>query len=324
MKHIVPSGRRDAGATSDLLKIPNPSLEIRDLRVVLAVAAAGSTAQAANLLHLTQPAVSRALLAVEAKLQMQLFDRSPRGLVPSPLAQPLFEEAKRLLLELSDLERRVSQPLQPCARLRLVCECYTAYHWLPSALSGLRAHMPGLEITLALEHSAAPVAALSAGQIDVALLTTAEVPIGELQERALFGDEIVFLVSRNHPLAERKALSRRDLYEHTLLSSNPPEGELRWFAARVFGQKPKRLPRFERLPLTEPILDMTRAGMGIGVLSEWIAGPHLMNGDLIAKRLKSGPLRRPWRIAYRREVGQAVERLRPILESLAPRAAVTH
>src|SRR6478752_2164822 len=128
----------------DIATPPSPRLDIRDLRVVLALASSGTTAQAATVLHLTQPAVSRALLAVEDKLGARLFDRTPRGLVPTAAGERLISGATPLLVELGDLERRVRTPVAPPMHLRLVCECYTAYHWLPSTLMNLRKSLPSL------------------------------------------------------------------------------------------------------------------------------------------------------------------------------------
>ena len=139
--------------------------------MVLAVASAGTTAKAASSLHLTQPAVSRALLAAEDKLGAKLFDRSSRGLVPTPAGRELVDGATRLLAELGDLEQRVRAPVRTAARIRVVCECYTAYHWLPTALGSLRDGLPGLDVSIAIEHTLDPVAALEAGKVDVALLT---------------------------------------------------------------------------------------------------------------------------------------------------------
>lgn len=298
---------------------PNPRLDIRDLRVVLALASAGTTAQAATVLHLTQPAVSRALLSAEDKLGVRLFDRTPRGLVLTAAGEQLVSGSKRLLVELGDLEHRVRTPVAPPVRLRIVCECYTAYHWLPSALVKLRQSLPGLQLALAVEHTQSPVDALVAGDIDVALITSATVPRTGLEVRQAFSDEVIFVMSASHPLASRKTLTRDDLRESTLLTGQTPPAEVHWFMTRAFGRERPRL-RFERLPLTEAILDVARAGMGIAVLSEWIAGPHLGKGDLVAKRLASGPLRRPWRIAWRPEVGDAALRLAAALEPTVPHA----
>ncbi|NOK32910.1 LysR family transcriptional regulator [Corallococcus exercitus] len=302
----------------DIAPPPSPRLDVRDLRVVLALASAGTTAKASAVLHLTQPAVSRALLAAEERLGTRLFDRTPRGLVPTPAGQELVAGATRLLVELGDLEHRVRAPVAPSIRLRLVCECYTAYHWLPSALVTLRKSLPGLHLSLAVEHTQDPVQALVAGELDVALLTTASVPRTGIETRPLFSDEIIFVVATSHPLASRRALTREDLREHTLLTGQTPAAESQWFMTQVFGRERPRL-RIERLPLTEAILDVARAGLGVAVLSEWITTPHLGRGDLVVKRLASGPLRRPWRMAWRKEVGDAALRLLAALESTVPR-----
>src|SRR5262245_65814534 len=139
-------------------------LEVRELKLVRALAEARSTARAAALLHLTQPAISRALLALEDKLETQLFERTPRGLALNAAGQRLLEGAERILTELLDLEARVREPPAEPARLRVVCECYTAYHWLPSALRRLREALPAFDVRLKVEHTDAPVAALEAGQ----------------------------------------------------------------------------------------------------------------------------------------------------------------
>src|SRR5882672_1842184 len=110
--------------------VPGPRLEIRDLKVALALASTGSTARAASLLHITQSAVSRALLTAEDKLGTRLFDRTRRGLTPTAAGERFLEGASRLLVELGDLEHRVCSPEAVPMHIRLVCECYTAYHWL--------------------------------------------------------------------------------------------------------------------------------------------------------------------------------------------------
>jgi LysR family transcriptional regulator for metE and metH len=302
------------------LTAPEPRLDVRDLRLVLALVAAGSTAKAAAMLHLTQSAVSRALLLAEDKIGVPLFERTRRGLSPTPAGSRLVAGAGPLLAELAALEERVGTPDRAPVRIRLVCECYTAYRWLPSALIGLRRSLPEVEVVLAVEHTSAPVDALRSGEIDIALLTTSAVR-APLEERQLFADEIVFVVSTTHPLANRKSITRRDLCEYPLLNSDTPVAATRWFAGRVFGKTRPQL-RVVRLPLTEAIIDLTRAGLGIAILSEWIAGPYLAEGGLVIKRLASGPLRRPWRVAYRREVADVATRLVAAIEGSAPRACL--
>lgn len=298
-------------------KPPAPRLEIRDLRLVLALAASGSTARAGELLHLTQPAISRALLSAEARLGAKLFERTARGLVVTAAGARLVDGASRLLGELGELEHQVRAPVQLPTRLRLVCECYTAYHWLPTALRQLRAELPDLDVVLAVEHTREPVAALVAGEIDIALLTTAAAP-PPMAERKLFADEVVFVMAPSHPLAARRALTPADLRAALLITAQTPLAEQRWFLRTVFGRARPKLT-FQRLPLTEAILDVTRAGMGVAILSEWIAAPHL-GAELVTRRLSTGPLHRPWRLAWRPSVAAAIPRLWSALEHTVPKA----
>ncbi|AUX34300.1 MULTISPECIES: LysR family transcriptional regulator [Sorangium] len=302
---------------------PRPQLEIRDLELVVALSAAGSTAGAASAMHITQSAVSRALAQAEERVGARLFERTARGVTPTAAGERLIAGAGLILAQLRELELEVAAPAAPTTRVRLVCECYTAYRWLPSAMAGLRRRLPRLEVELAVEHTQDPVGALVRGDIDVALLTTASLPGpreggGALAERPLFSDEVVFVVSTSHPLAGRGSLTRDHLRKGPLITSNTPPAEARWFMGAVFGRKRPRL-EFLRFPLTEAVIDAARAGMGIAVLSEWMAHGYLADGDLTVKRLSSGPLRRPWRIACRRASADAAERLSAALEGSAPR-----
>jgi LysR family transcriptional regulator for metE and metH len=60
--------------------------------------------------------------------------------------------------------------------------------------------------------------------------------------------------------------------------------------------------------------------MGVAILSEWIAGPHVGQGDLVAKRLASGPIERPWRLVWRREHDRTAPRLIAALRATVPHA----
>ena len=89
---------------------------------------------------------------------------------------------------------------------------------------------------------------------------------------------------------------------------------------RVFGRARPTL-RVDRVPLTEAMMDLARAGLGIAVLSEWIAAPHLARGGLVRKRLEGRPLERPWRLAWRPEQQPAAERLLGVLQASVPHLA---
>lgn len=302
----------------------SPQLEVRDLRVVIAIGSAGTTAAAAERLHLTQSAVSRALQVAEAHAGTALFTRTARGLVPTEAGAAVLSAAPALLVELAALERRLRAPAPKPRRVRLVAECYMAYPWLAEVVLSLRRTASGVRIELPIEHSQRAGEALSAGELDAAMLTS-PAPKGVLSQ-ALFEDELVFLVSASHPLAKKAALAPRDVAESTLLVPNARGGD-GWFLRQVFGSRRPRI-HAERLPVTEAIVELARAGLGVAVLSEWIAAPYLRGpeSDLRILRLEKGPLMRRWRFAYRRDLAalaplltDAILGARPVTRLGAPR-----
>ncbi len=300
---------------------PRPRLDVRDLEVVLAIAAAGSTVHASASLHLTQSAVSRGLRLAEEKLGLRLFERTSRGLSPTPAGERLIAGARPVLAQLLALEAATETPVPEAVRLRIACECYTAYHWLPATLADLQRTVRSFEVTMVPEHSYTPVAALLAGDLDVALLTTSALPPGRaLLEVPLFSDELIFLVSSDHPLAGAASLTRRDFTEYPLItSSQTSKPEQTRFFSHVFGRSRPKLASL-RFPLTEVIVAAARAGQGIAVLSEWIAAPYLEGRGLARKRLAGKPIERPWRLAFRRESKEAALRLGAALRFAPPRA----
>jgi LysR family transcriptional regulator for metE and metH len=226
--------------------------------------------------------------------------------------------AGAVLARLVELEQHARTQAAGHVQLRVVCECYTAYRWLPSTLAKLGATMTNLDVSVSFEHTAAPVSALLAGDVDVALLTTSKIT-GSLIEQPLFTDEIVFVVAPSHPVASRPAIGPDELRAYPLITATgTPEPETRWFHRRVFGNRPARVEHL-RFPLTDAIIDAARAGLGIAVLSEWIALPYLAHGDVVARRHRGRRLHRPWRIAFRPQVAGPAQQLAAALAGAPPR-----
>ncbi|MEL6546902.1 MAG: LysR family transcriptional regulator [Myxococcota bacterium] len=281
---------------------PAPQLEVRDLRLVLALAETGTTARAGELLDLAQPSVSRALLALEGRLGLELFSRTPRGLVPTGATEKILAAAPTLLAELHGLESALREDAQP-KRLKIVSECYAAYHWVPSAIATLRDNgFAHAGLSLALEHTRTALQAVKCGDVDVALLTSPIRSDESVAVEELFEDEILFLVGRTHPLGERATLTPQDLLDHPLFVARSTPQEDEWFMRSIFGRSRPRLD-VTIVPMTEALVDLARAGLGIVAITEWAAIQSLPADELTLLRLRSGPLRRRWRLAWQRKIG---------------------
>src|SRR5262245_44861587 len=107
-------------------------LELRHLRLVLAIAEEGSVTRAGPRLHLSQSALSHQLLDLEKRLGVGLFERVGKRMVLAPAGERLLTSARGVLDEVERAEEEIrAAALGQRGVLRLTTQCYTVYHWLP-------------------------------------------------------------------------------------------------------------------------------------------------------------------------------------------------
>src|SRR5438270_12012966 len=100
-------------------------LEIRDLKLVEAIAAEGTVARAGGRLHITQSALSHQLTLLEAELGVALFRRLPRGMRITAAGETLLARARQLLAELKRAEEEIrAAGAVERGLLRIATECY--------------------------------------------------------------------------------------------------------------------------------------------------------------------------------------------------------
>ncbi len=266
--------------------------EIRHLEVVDAVDRLGSITAAAEHLRLSQPAVSHSIKQLESRLGTALFVRHPRGLDATPAGERMVKSARRVLLELRSAEVEVAEDgLGQAGTLRLTTECYTCYYWLPAVLTDLQAVMPRLRLIVSAEATRRPVEALLEDEVDVAILhrRTAH---PELELTPLFTDELVALVPPDHELAAKPFLVAEDFAGvGVVLHSEPHESVLFTDLLLPAGVEPKQV---WELQLTEAVLEMAKAGLGVSVMARWAAAPQISAGSLVAVPLTEQGITRTW------------------------------
>lgn len=270
-------------------------LELRHLKLIHAIAEEGSVTKAGERLYLTQSALSHQLRDAEEKLRVPLFTRLNKRMVLTPAGERLLKSARAVIEEMERAEEDIKQiALRREGVLRLSTECYTCYHWLPSLLKVFGRKFPRIEVQVVVEATRAPHQALLDGKIDLALVST-HVRNSKIVMRPLFRDELVVVVSNEHRLASRPFIRAEDFAgEHLILYSDPEESMAVRQVLAPAGVTPKRVSNVQ---LTEAIVEMAKAGIGIGILHRWAVAPQVEAGLVRALPLTRRGLHRRWAAA---------------------------
>ena len=272
-------------------------LEVRDLRLVAAISELGNLTRAGQHLHLTQSALSHQLADLEQRVGGKLFERSGRRLIPTRLGEHLCAKAKPMIEQLREVERDLANMAKGReATLRIATECYTCYHWLPPVLDAFRQRHPGVDVRIVPSASSRPIRALLGGVIDLCIASS-QVKDRRVLTTALFDDELMLVVGHRHPLAERRSVDPSDLrHEHFLTYSAPEDN---WAFQDFLAPAGVSPTQVSTLKLTEAIIELVKANMGVGIFARWAITPYLESEALRAIPINHPAARRTWQAVTR-------------------------
>ncbi|MET9881897.1 LysR family transcriptional regulator [Streptomyces sp. NPDC006430] len=275
-------------------------VDLRDLELLAATAEAGSLTAAAEQLYVSQPALSQRLTRLEDRLGMRLFDRVGRRLVPNAAGRRMLVAAHRILGELDSATRELHDMRDGRdRRVRFAAQCSTTFPWLPPVLRAFRARHPEAEVRIETVADDAPITALLADLVDVALVTKPDLQMDRVDLIQLFEDEMVAVVPAAHPWASRRHVTAADftgvdlvlydVYDQNRIPSNPLPIPAQARPARI-----------TTMPLvTDLVIEMAAGGQGIAVLPNWVAAPYAASHGLALVQIGARPLTRTWFCATR-------------------------
>lgn len=184
-------------------------LKPNHLRLLLKIAEAGQLQRAAGLVAMSQPAASRVLGEIEAQAGSPLFDRHPKGMVPTALGAVCIRHAKIILEELDALNfetRRVTSGEKGHVRVGAVTG--PAVGLLMPALRDVRAGAPDVEVSIEVGPSTDLVRGVAEGRLDFVI---ARLPPGydsrDFRMHPARRELVSLLVRPDHPLAQRNGVT---------------------------------------------------------------------------------------------------------------------
>src|SRR6476646_804640 len=194
-----------------------PTMNLRDLRYLVALAEHKHFGRAATASFVSQPTLSTQIRKLEEELGVALVERTPRKVLLTEVGREIAQRAREVLNEVEQIRqiaRRTKDPESGTVRLGIFPTL--GPYLLPHVVPKIRERFPRLELLLVEEKTEVVLRMLREGRLDAGVLA---LPIHDDQLHAefLFEEPFVLAVPENHELSKRKALKMDDLSDQSLL-----------------------------------------------------------------------------------------------------------
>jgi DNA-binding transcriptional LysR family regulator len=282
-------------------------LTLRDLRILLTVADAGSMSKAANLLHVSQPAISKSIAQIERDLGSSLMKRSSRGIEPTLHGQVLLARIRTAFGELHGSVEAMKAHTEPhSGELRIAASQVALSTLLPKVINRIYAEYPAIAFHVVPALSLSDqVRVLEQRKVE---LVVARIPSfrgkQQLQTHELFKDRFVVVTGKGHRWKRRKSLELAELmgepWSLAPLDTVTGRSMAQVFEAHGLGLPPikvvapsiymQRQLAFRSGFLTLLSFNQVRTDKGIDVLPVTLRGEEQAVGILTVKHLTPSPL----------------------------------
>ncbi len=187
-------------------------MDLESLKAFLAVAESESFSQAAEKLHLTQPAVSKRIALLEHQLDAKLFDRIGRTVRLTETGDALMPRAIQLLQQVEDTRRAIRNLNgEISGQLSLATSHHVGLWRLPDVLRGYIEKYPGVTLDLHFMDSEVAHERIVQGELEMAIATLAPTTHERLYAEPIWRDELVFVTAKDHPVTDERHLSLQQL-----------------------------------------------------------------------------------------------------------------
>jgi LysR family transcriptional regulator for metE and metH len=275
-------------------------IELRHLRTIRAIHQAGGLARAADMMNMTQSALSHQVAGLEDQVGMELFVRRSKPMKLSAAGIRMLRAAEKILPEIVALEEEF-RALQAgkTGRLHIAIQCHACFDWLFPVLELFRHAWPEVDVDIRAGLAFDSFPALLREEVDLVISSNPE-PLEGIAYNPLFDYHPMFVASSNHPLAAKATIEAEDFRDETLITYPVGRDKLDVFTELLTPAKVE--PRAQRpVELTAVILMLVGSNRGVAVLPDWVLRDVKSNADYITRPLGDGSITKRLFAATREE-----------------------
>ena len=292
-------------------------MNISQLRAFIAVVEQGSFSAAARVLGISQPAVTMQVQGLEADVGALLFDRRYRGVDLTEAGKSVLPHARAVLEEI-DAARDELESLSGAitGRLTVAASTTPGQYVLPNLLGEFLRRNPEVGVTITVHDTAEVVDIVESGGAHLGMVG-AKVRGARATLEEISTDELVLICPPDSPLLERKGLLAPDLANERFIMREQGSGtrQVTESALRAQGINPDDLLVVTELGTSEAIVRAIEGGLGLGIVSRWVAEKAIALGTVRELSVGGFPVSRPFYVVIphrssTRAAGAFLEHLR--------------
>jgi len=192
-------------------------MNLKDLNYIVEVNKHRSFIKAAQTCFVSQPTLSTQIKKLEDHLGIQVFERSNKKVLITPIGEQIIAHAQTILDQVDKMQLLAKNHQDPLAgQLRIGAFPSLASHLFPSVVTAIKTALPKIQLILVEEKTDILINQLEKGDIDAAFLSL-PIKSPSLISESLFDDEFELAVSNEHPLANKTTISPHQLIDQQLL-----------------------------------------------------------------------------------------------------------
>lgn len=275
-------------------------MEIHQLRYFVAVAEHGSFSRAAEHCHVSQPSLSQQIMKLESKLGQQLFDRLGRRIALTDAGRQLLEHATMILAEVENAKRQMrDSDGRVHGKLSIGAIPTIAPYLLPPAIESFLRRHPEVEVTIQEDLTGHLIAAILAGEVDLALVAL-PIPDTRLHVEPLMTEPLLLAMPRGHRLAKRRRITLAEMAEERfiLLSEMHCLGEQVMSFCRGHAFEPRIACRSAQL---STMLGLIAAGQGVSLIPTMARDSDRRSGRRVYRALADNQPSRTIAVIWHRQ-----------------------
>ncbi len=255
---------------------------LRQIEIFLAVARHQNLSRAGENLHMSQSAVSEALLNLEHSFDVKLFDRVSNKLELNAIGRTVRDGAENLLTHCDNFEDLL-RTHREVGHIKVGASFTIGNHLATRYMAGYLEKNPEADVDLDIANTPDVAARVLNYEVDVGMIEN-EVQHPRLQLIPWRNDDLMVFCAANHPLATKQYLTTSDIKAARWILREPDSGARHTFERALADLLPD-INIYLEFKHNEAIKNAVESGLGIGCLSSIVLKRNFANGDLVPLRL---------------------------------------